>query len=48
MHWQCGLAIDAVTSFDHIVLNVAANSMLGTKQSAQLDLRMLVQEIRSV
>jgi hypothetical protein len=37
MDRQARLAIDAVTSFDHVVLNVAANSVLWTKQRSQLN-----------
>ena len=41
-------AIEAVTSLDHVVLNIAANSMLRTKQRTQVDLRMMMQKIGSV
>jgi hypothetical protein len=48
MDWQTRFAIEAMTGFDHIVLDVAANSMLWTKQGPQLDVGMLVEKIRSV
>jgi hypothetical protein len=37
-----------VTGLDHVVLDVAANSVLRAKQSSQLDLWVFVDEIGSV
>src|SRR6185369_12197070 len=37
MDRQTRFAIDAMTGFDHVVLDVAANSVLWAKQSSQLD-----------
>jgi hypothetical protein len=35
-------------SFDHVVLNVTANAVLGPEQRSQIDLWMLMKEIRGV
>jgi hypothetical protein len=48
MDRQARFAIDAMTGFDHVVLNVAAYSVLWTKQGAQLDLWMFVEQIGGV
>jgi hypothetical protein len=48
MDWQASLSIDTVSGLDHVVLNVATNSVLRTKQRFQLNAIMLMQQIRSV
>jgi hypothetical protein len=37
-----------MTSFDHVVLDVAANSVLWTEECAQVDVRVVVQQVRSM
>jgi len=34
--------------FDHVVLHVAADSVLWTEERTQIDIRMVVQQVRSV
>jgi hypothetical protein len=48
MNGQTGFAIDAVACFDHVVLHVAANTVLRTEQRAQIDPRVTVQQVRGV
>jgi hypothetical protein len=48
MHWQSCLSVSAVPGLDHVVLHITPDSVLRTKQGAQFDVRMLVQEIRGV
>ena len=48
MDRQTGLAIDAVTGLDHVVLDVATYSVLWAKQRSQSNVSMLVQQVRSV
>ena len=48
MDWQTGFTIDAVAGFDHVVLHVAANAVLWTKQRAQIDVWMIVKKIGGV
>ena len=46
MHRQSGIAIHAVRRLDHVVLSVAADSVLRSEERGQLKLRMVVQLIR--
>jgi hypothetical protein len=48
MHRQAGFAIHAVAGFDHVVLNVAANSVLWTKERPQLNVSVIMQEVSSM
>jgi hypothetical protein len=48
MNGQAGFAIDAVAGLDHVVLDVAAYSVLRTKQRCQLNVSMLVQQVGGV
>src|SRR5215212_3211345 len=48
MDRQSRLSIDTVSALDHVVLHVAADSMLRSKQGAQLDTLVQVQKVRSV
>jgi hypothetical protein len=48
MHGQSGFRIDAMTRFDHVVLHVAADSVLWSKQRAEFYVGMVVQEIGGV
>jgi hypothetical protein len=48
MDRQTRFAIDAMTGFDHVVLDVAAYSVLWAKQGSQLDLWMFVEQISGV
>jgi hypothetical protein len=45
MNRQTRFAIYGMTGFDHVVLNVTADSVLWTKERRQLDLRVLVKQI---
>jgi hypothetical protein len=46
MNRQARLSIDTVTSLDHVVLNVTAYSVLGTEERSQLNVVMLMQQVR--
>jgi hypothetical protein len=48
MHWQAGFAIHAVAGFDHVVLYVAANPVLWTKERSQLNVSVVVREVSSM
>jgi hypothetical protein len=48
MDRQSRFAIDAVACFDHVVLHVAANSVLWSEERTEIDIRMVVQQISSV
>jgi hypothetical protein len=48
MDRQAGFAIDTVCRLDHVVLHVAANAVLWTKERNQVDVGMLVQKISGV
>jgi hypothetical protein len=48
MDWESGLAIEAVTGLDHVVLHVTPNAVLRTEQRAQIDIRMVMQQVSRV
>src|SRR2546425_752213 len=48
INWNVSLTIDSVRCLDHVVLHVAANSVLWSEQSREVNSRMIVKQIGSV